>query len=120
MRRIPQPPVNPALRDREVHGFWLPFAGAVASLVLIALGARNLTGIETVDGSTAWETQLVKAFSSSGLKFPQAISAPPPPVPGDPMATAAALERWERENSRAAPPRWKVRVDPAAASPCPT
>ena len=120
MRRILQPPVDPALRDREHHTFWLPFIGSAVCVVLIFCGARHLTGIETVDGSTAWETQLVKAYASGGLKYAEVSSAPPAPVPGDPTATALALERWERQKmSEASGPR-KVRVDTAAATPCPT
>ncbi len=120
MRRVPQPLVNPAQRAREHHDFWPAFVGAVAAGVLIVCGAGRLTGIETVDGGTARETQLVKAYTSGGLKFPQQISAPPRPIPGDPAGTAAALERWERESAQKSRRPWKVQVDTTASAPCPT
>lgn len=120
MRRIPQPPVNPSLRAAERHEFWPGFVVAVVAGVLLYSGARRLTGIETVEGGTATEPQLVKAYSSGGLKFPDVVSAPPRPIPGDPIGTAAALDRWERENAaKSARPR-KVQVDTAAAAACPT
>ncbi len=118
-RRIPQPPVNPALRRTERHGFWPGLIVAGVAAVLLFCGARHITGIETADGGNAWETQLVKAYSSSGLKFPELAQPPPPPRSGDPLTDAAALERWQR-TAHAAPPEWKVRVDTAAAAPCPT
>ncbi len=118
-QRRPQPPVNPALRALERHSFWPGLIGAVVAVVLLFLGARHLTGIETTDGGTAWETQLVKAYSSSGLKFPEAAPPPPPVRTGDPFADATALERWQR-TAHAAPPDWKVRIDLSAAAPCPT
>jgi len=112
--------MNPALRDVEHHDFWPGFIAAVAAAVLLFCGARHLTAIETVDGSTAWETQLVKAYSSGGLQYPQQISPPPPPKLDDPAAAAAALERWQRQNAHPVAPSWKVRVDTAAKTPCPT
>jgi hypothetical protein len=119
-RRLPQPPVNPAARDPEHPDFWPGFLTAVIGLVLVFCGARHLTGVETVDGSTAWETQLIKAYSSGGLKFPDLAPAPPPPPkPGD-LAAAAALERWAKQSASAEPPTWKVRVDAEAKTPCPT
>ncbi len=118
-RRIPQPPVDPNARALERHAFWPGFVVALVAAVLLFCGARHLTGIETTDGGTAWETQLVKAYSSSGLKFPELAPPPPPARTGDPFADAAALDRWQR-TAHAAPPDWKVRVDTAAAAPCPT
>lgn len=112
-KRVPQPPVNPALRDLERHDFWTGFAAVVIGVVLAICGARHLTGVETAEGGTAWETQLVKAFSASGLQFADQVKPPPPPKDHDP----AAFERWAKQNS---PPTWKVRVDTAAAAPCPT
>jgi hypothetical protein len=112
-RRVAQPPVNPAMRDAERHDFWTGFVLAVVGFVLLLCGARHLTGVETVQGGTAWETQLVKAFSSGGLRFPEQVAPPPPPKDADP----AALERWARQNP---PPTWKVRVDAGATTPCPT
>jgi hypothetical protein len=113
-RRVPQPPVNPAGRDIERHGFWPGFVTAMIGLVLVVFGARHLTAIETVDGGKAREIQLMKAYASGGLQCPKA--APPPPEPGDP----AALERWVQQYANAAAPEWKVRVDTAATTPCPT
>jgi hypothetical protein len=116
MERVPQPPVNPALRDPERHDFWTGFAIALAGIVLIVCGARHLTAIETVEGGTAWETQLVKAFSSGGLQFPEQLALAPPPRGDDP----AALERWARQRAQYSRPTWKVRVDAGATTPCPT
>ena len=79
----------------------------------LELGARHLTGVDTVEGDTAWETQLMKAFSSGGLQFADQVAPPPPPKGGD----AEALARWAKQS---APPAWKVRVDAGAKTPCPT
>lgn len=119
-KRQPQPPVNPALRDRERHDFWPGFVVGLIGLALICCGARHLTGVETVDGGTAWETQLMQAYASSGLQFADQVAPPPPPKLDDPAAAAAALERWSRQNAKAEPPAWKVRVDTSAKTPCPT
>jgi hypothetical protein len=120
-RRIPQPPLNAALRDREQHALWPGLAVALLGMALMVCGARHLTGVETVDGAAAWETQLVKAYSSGGLQYPERTPPPPPPPKfDDPAGSAAALERWARQSAQAAPPPWKVRVDTAAKTPCPT
>jgi len=120
MRRVPQPPVNAAARPLEVHDFWPAFVVVVIALVLGFSGARRLTALETVDGGTATEGQLIRAFSTGGLKFPEPGAAPPP-MAEDPAQAAQALERWERQNARqAAAPAWKVRVDTEAKTSCPT
>ena len=116
LKRVQQPPVNPALRDLEGHDFWTGLVAASAGLILVVCGARHLTSIETVDGGTAWETQVVKAFSSGGLQFPEQVLPAPPPRDNDP----AALERWAKANSQYSTPTWKVRVDAGATTPCPT
>ncbi|MGA2659974.1 MAG: hypothetical protein ABSH34_20925 [Verrucomicrobiota bacterium] len=115
-KRVPQPPVNPGLRDVERHDFWTGLAIALVGFVLVVCGSRHLTSIETVEGGTAWETQLVKAFSSGGLQFPEQLVPAPPPRGNDP----AAFERWAKQNSQYSPPTWKVRVDAGATAPCPT
>ena len=115
-KRVPQPPVDPARRNPERHEFWTGFAVGAVGFVLLVCGARHLTGVETTDGGTAWETQLVKAFSAGGLQFPQNVAPRPPPKDADP----ATLARWDKERSQLATPTWKVRVDTAAAAPCPT
>jgi hypothetical protein len=120
MKRIPQPPVNPALRHPEHHEFWPGFIAALIGLVLLLHGARNLTGVETKDGGTAWETQLVRAFAYGGVQYPSQLAPPPPPRLDDPAAAAEALDRWARDQANAAPPSWKVRVDTDAKTPCPT
>ena len=120
-KRVPQPPVNRALRAVEGHDFWPGFIVALLGLLLAILGARHVTGVETVDGGAARETQLVKAFSFGGLKFPELAAAAEPPKPlADPVATAEALDRWAKQQANAASPAWKVRVDTGAKTPCPT
>ena len=119
-KRIAQPPLNPALRALERHEFWPGFIAALIALVLVLCGARHLTAIDTLEGSSAWETQLVKAFSSGGLQYADRLPAPPPPSLDDPAAQAEALDRWARQNAQAAAPTWKVRVNTEAKTPCPT
>ncbi len=116
MRRVPQPPVNPAARSLERHDFWPGFVGALIGLILIFCGARHLTAIDTVDGGNASETQLVKAFAFDGLQYASKLAPPPPPRGDDPEA----LERWAKQNREAEAPTWKVRVDTSANTPCPT
>jgi hypothetical protein len=116
MQRVPQPPVNPALRDSEHHDFWLGFVVALIGIILALCGTRHLTNVDTVDGANAWETQLMKAFSFDGLQYADKIAPPPPPRGDD----SDALERWARETREAKAPTWKVRVDTAAKTPCPT
>ncbi len=121
MKRIPQPPIHRDLRARENHDFWPGLIAALVGIVLMTCGARHLTVVDTVAGGAAWETQLVKAFSFGGLQYPGQVPATLPPKPtDDPVASAAALERWARQQANAAPPTWKVRVDTTAKTPCPT
>ncbi len=115
-KRVAQPAVNPALRAPERHDFWPGFVVLMIGGILAFCGARHLTGIETVNGGTAWETQLVKAFSSAGLQYAEQVAPPPPPRGNDPEA----LNRWARQTARPELPTWKVRVDTAAAASCPT
>jgi hypothetical protein len=116
MRRVAQPPVDPASRDLERHDFWPGFVVALIGAILLFCGARNVTDVQTVEGGSAWETQLVRAFAFSGLQFADQVASPPPPSGDDP----AAMERWARENRHFEMPTWKVRVDTAAKTPCPT
>ncbi len=116
MARVPQPPLNPALRDLERHDFWPGFIAALIGIILAFGGARHLTNVDTVDGGNAWETQLIKAFAFDGLQYADKLAPPPPPRGDDPEA----FERWARQNREAQPPTWKVRVDTAAKTPCPT
>jgi hypothetical protein len=116
--RLPQPPVNPALRDLEHHDFWPGFIAALIGVILLFCGARHLTSVDTVEGNTAWETQLVKAFSAGGLQYP--VPPAPPPKSDDSAAGAEALDRWTRLQASLPAPTWKVRVDTGARNPCPT
>jgi hypothetical protein len=119
-KKVPQPPVNPALRDLEHHGFRAGFTVALIGLALVFFGERHLTRMDTAGGGSAWETQLIKAFSSGGLQYADKIAPPPPPRLDDPAAAAEALERWAKTQANAAPPTWKIRVDTEAKTPCPT
>jgi hypothetical protein len=120
MKRLPQPPVNPASRDIEHHDFWPGFIAVLFGSVLVFGGARHLTGVDTVGGSAASEIQLVKAFSFGGVQYASRIAPAPPPKLDDPAAEAEALDRWARQQDNATPPKWKVRVDTDAKTPCPT
>ena len=115
-RRVPQPPVNPALRDRGHHEFWGGFVVALIGFILAFGGVRHVTGVETKDGGTATEMQLMKAYSFSGLQFPDQVAPPRPPEGND----LAALDRWMKEHAHPVPPAWKVRVDLSARTACPT
>lgn len=115
-KRVPQPPINPILRDRERHEFWTGFVVALIGLILLFAGARHLTGVEATDGSSASEVQLMRAYASDGLKFADRTPPPAPPKSDDPVA----LERWMRQNANATEPTWKVRVDLEAKTACPT
>jgi hypothetical protein len=120
MKHIPQPKVDPALRDLEHHDFWPGFVAVLIGGVLAVGGARHLTGVDTVGGSTASEIQLVKAFSSGGVQYASQIVPPPPPKLEDSAAEAEALDRWAKQQANATPPAWKIRVDVGAKTPCPT
>lgn len=119
-KRVPQPPVNRALRAREGHDFWPGFVAALAGAVVVFCGARHLTNVDTVEGSTAWETQLVKAFASSGLQYPDQVAPAPPPKLDNVANPGEALDRWAKQQAGFKPPTWKVRVDTSAKTPCPT
>jgi hypothetical protein len=116
MQRVPQPPVRPAQRDREVHDFWPGFAAGLIAVILLFCGARRSTSIDTVEGGSASEPQLIRAFAFDGLQFADQIAPTPPPTGNDPEA----FERWEKQNREREAPGWKVRVDTAAKTPCPT
>ncbi len=121
MSRIPQPPVNLALRDAERHDFWLGFVVVLAGLLLAFCGAQHLTSVGTVEGASASEPDLIKAFSFGGLQYASEQAPPKPPKPtGDPAADAAALAKWDQQQAGVRPPDWKVRVDIGAKTPCPT
>jgi hypothetical protein len=120
MRRVPQPPLNPASRDVEAHNFWPGFIIVVIGALLIAGGARRMTAVETVDGGTAREVELMKAFASGGLQYPKHLPPPPPPRMDNSTVASDALDRWARDTAKPAQVTSKVRVDRAAKTPCPT
>ncbi len=124
MQRVPQPPLNPSLRASEEHDFWPGLVLVVAGAVFLFSGFRHVTGIDTVTGGSAWETQLIHAFSSGGLQHASKSQAAPPPKPADPgedpSRAAAALDRWSKQQVAASALTWKVRVDTGAKTPCPT
>ena len=115
---VAQPPVNPLLRDPEHHDFWLGFILAVMAVILLFSGSRHLTNVDTTDGHTALEFQLIKSFTSGGLKVVAPVSVPDPASFDDPAAAAAALDRMAREEAKVS--RIKYQVNTGAANPCPT
>jgi hypothetical protein len=72
-----------------------------------------------VGGNAASEVQLVKAFSCGGLQYPNQAAPPPPKLDGV-ANPGEALDRWAKEQAHFQPPTWKLRVDAAAKTPCPT
>ncbi|HUC84259.1 MAG TPA: hypothetical protein VL970_03630 [Candidatus Acidoferrales bacterium] len=120
MARVPQPPVNPAARAQERHDFWPGLVAALAGVAVLFCGARHLTGVDTADGGAAWETQLVKAFASGGVQYASEQPAPPPPNLEGVANPAEVLDRWARQQAKAQPPAWKIRVDLGAKAACPT
>ena len=120
MKRVPQPPLNPASRDLERHDFWPSFVVALAGISLAFCGARHLTGVDTTDGGTASEWQLVKAFSSSGVQYASEQPPPPPPNLEGVANPGEALDRWAKNQANVQPPAWKIRVDVSAQAACPT
>ena len=118
--RVEQPPIQPALRDPERHDFWTGFVLTLIGLIVLVCGARHMTAVQTTDGQSAWETQMVKAFSSGGIRLLDQRAVPPPAPLDDPAAQARAMEQYERNLARASGARWKVKVDTGASTPCPT
>jgi hypothetical protein len=119
--RVQQPPIQPAARDKEHHDFWPGFICGLVGLIVLFVGAFHITGVETTDGNSASEPQLIKAFSSGGIQYadltvrppirggpdsPPGMFVPPPPEPAD--------------ESFAPGPRWRVKVNLGANTPCPT
>jgi hypothetical protein len=118
LKRVTQPPINPLLRDPERHDFWPGFILSIIAVVLLFSGGRHLTNVETTDGNTALEVQLIKSFTSGGLKVLDPVAVSDPASFEDPAAAAAALDRMAREEARVF--RIKYRVNTGAAAPCPT
>jgi len=120
VKRIPQPPINPALRALENHDFWTGFVVVMIGVVLVLCGARHLTRVDTTDGDTASEIQLVKAFSSGGVQYASEIPPARPPNLDGVENPGEVLDRWAKQQANIQPPNWKIRVDAAAKTPCPT
>jgi len=116
--RVAQPPINPFARDTERHEFWPGFVLALVGLVVMVCGVRHLTNLETLNGDTAWETQLVKAFSTGGLQYGGSAALPRP----DDLMNPTIPRPPSPLSGRSAPAdgRSKVRVNTEAKTPCPT
>jgi hypothetical protein len=117
-QRVSQPPVTPALRDAERHDFWPGFTLALMAGVLLVCGARHVTDLETQEGKSAWEYQLVRAFAKGGLEFAQVGLPPAPTASDDPEEAAAVLDRAARVEASSLKARY--RVNTRSATPCPT
>ena len=118
MTRIPQPPVDPLRRDPEHHDFWPGFILVVIAIALIGTGATHVTSVETTDGDSAWEAQLIKAFSCGGLLVEDAVPVTDPALFDDPAAAAAALEELAQAEEGSF--LFKYVVNTGASDPCPT
>jgi hypothetical protein len=119
-QRVPQPPVQPAIRPTEAHGYWAGLIGLVLGVTCIGIGATNLTSIETTDGDAAHEAELIRAFAYGGLRHENPAPPEPPRPTGDPVYDAAAMERWQRQMAERNSSQAKLRVDTGAKAACPT
>jgi hypothetical protein len=117
-KRVPQPPVHPLLRNTEQHDFWPAAVIAAIALALLFSGARQMTSVETTDGASASEVQLVKAFSRGGLQFRTPSAANDPALIVDPDAATTAMDEAARVAEL--PLRERYRVNTGAVDPCPT
>jgi len=116
--RVPQPPVDPVKRDREEHDIWPALAVAVLALLLLFNGTRQPTTLETVEGESASEFQLIQAFGRGGLQFERATFSFDPVMFDDPQRIAAEMDRAAQRAER--PLRERYRVNTGAVDPCPT
>ena len=116
--RVPQPPVVPQQRDPEHPAFWPGFVVVVVAVLLLFVGALNLTVVPTEDDESARETQLVKAFARGGLQFREARVRLDPATLADPGRAASAMDQAARIADL--PLRERYRVNPNATDPCPT
>ena len=116
--RVQQPPVNPLLRPTEDRDFWLGTLLALVAAALLVVGARHVTSVNTTDGDSAREPQLVKAFTCGGLQAKTSVTVPDLSTFDDPNAAAVALERMARQRETAFPITYHVNT--GAADPCPT
>jgi hypothetical protein len=116
--KIPQPPISAQNRDPERHGWWTGTIFAVCGVVLLVLGARHVTGLETQDKEPAREHQLIKSFAYGALKVAPPPAPPDPTQFEDPADAIAALEKFEREERER--PAVKYVVHTGAVDPCPT
>jgi hypothetical protein len=122
-KRIKQPPIQPALRDSEHHDFWPGFICALIGVVVLFCGARHLTAVDTTDGNSAWEHQLVKAFSSGGIQYVDRTARPlhrDPFAPPDALAAPPPVTLEPAGDGEPTGPRWKIKVNLGASTPCPT
>ena len=110
--------MNPLLRATEAHDFWPGLVLILIAAALLLAGARHLTGVKTAEGDSAWEYQLVKAFTCGGLQARSAVTVPDLASYDDPSAAEAALERMARERADKFPINY--RVNTGAVDPCPT
>jgi hypothetical protein len=117
-QRVTQPPVHPFLRDSERHDFWPGFILALIAGILLFCGARHVTGVETQDGNSALEFQLVRAFTSGGLEFAEPGPPPDPTSFNSPDEAAVAMDRAARAEALSLKARYHVNT--GAATPCPT
>lgn len=116
MRLTRQPPINRKLRSREEHGFWPAAVVAATGLVLLLGGFTQPSRVPLKDGGAASEVEVVRAFTFSGLEYRSYLPPSLPPSNDDP----AELMRWERQQAEADAQNWTVRVNPRAATRCPT
>ena len=78
-KRVPQPPVNPALRALEHHDFWPGFVAALAGVILAFCGARHLTGVDTVDGEHRLGNPVGQGLFLRRPAIRDQLAPPPPP-----------------------------------------
>ncbi|MCX8109008.1 MAG: hypothetical protein N3G20_09410 [Verrucomicrobiae bacterium] len=112
----PEPKPDPAGQGQ----FWAGGTIAIIGLFLIVVGLRHVTGVETLEGDFARETQLVRAFTTGGLKYDSQAAPAESPGQATPRRPGAIPGYTDQANPPKPPRTGRVRVDPTALTPCPT
>jgi hypothetical protein len=123
MPRIPQPPINPQTRRREVHGLVPGVIVVVIGVLMCGFGSLRLTDVEQMDESLVLEPEINLAMAHGGIR--DGLKQPPASV----GAPALPPELTDANNPNVPEPlivaptatgKTRFRIDLSAKAACPT